>query len=259
MLIPELAGFRPEWLDSAEVSLSLDGPRTTGVSFFFHDEASCAEFAAEACLDEGVMTDEKALRGKYGILPRYWLKLHFDGMKRCGVSQYLSIDPTMHYPIATIRSFLRNQGLPDVGMMEELLNPALNAAGTQWGLALKRSCGRTVPRIFFTLVRPLLGQALALFVRFGYLSEACALAYLEWEDRLKGSESVFVSLDPASRKFSSLDFCALPSEQIPVAQDRGFPASFDYLKLRISDAAPQPEFTAYIPLKTVMDTSYCRS
>lgn len=256
LLIPELAGFRPEWLDSAEVSFPLNGPRASGLSFFFHDETSSAEFAEFAALDECVMADEKALRAKYGILPRYWLKIHFDGMKQCGLSQYLHINPDMHYPITTVRSFLRNYGLADAGIIEELLKPSLEALDTQWGLAIKRSPDEVVPRIFFSLSRPLLKQALAPFVRFGYLTEAAAFLYLEWENRLKGGDRVFVSLDPTLRRFSSLDFCALPSEQFPGAHNIGFPESFDYLKLRISESSRQPEFTAYMPLKKVRRSAH---
>lgn len=250
-MIPELASFRPEWLDSSEVSFSLDGPRVTGLSFFFHDEASCAEFAASASLDERVLADEKALRVKYSILPRYWLKIHFDGMRRCGLSQYFHINPNMHYPITTIRCFLRNHGLSDVGMLEELLKPSLEARETQWGLAIKRFLDQAVPRIFFSIARPLLKQVLAPFIRFGYLSETSALLYLEWENRIRAGERVFISLDPTLRKLSSLDFCDLPSEQFPGILYAGFPESFDYLKMRFSDPSRPPEFTAYMPLRKV--------
>jgi hypothetical protein len=250
-MIPELASFRPEWLESSEVSFALDEPRVTGLSFFFHDEASCAEFAASESLDGCVMSDEKALRAKYSILPRYWLKIHYDGMSRRGLSQYFYINPTMHYPITTIRCFLRGYGLSDVGILEELLKPALEARETQWGLAIKRSLDQSVPRIFFSIERVLLKQVLAPFVRFGYLSEPAALLYLEWEHRVTAGEHVFISLDPTLRKLSSLDFCDLPSEQFPGVLSERFPDSFDYLKMRISDPSRPPEFTAYMPLRKV--------
>lgn len=250
-MIPELASFRPEWLDSSEVSLTLDGPRVTGLSFFFHDEDSCAEFAAHESLDGRVMSDEKALRSKFSILPRYWLKIHYAGMQRCGLSQYFYINPTMFYPITTIRCFLRGQGLADVGMIEELLKPALESSETQWGLAIKRSRVQAVPRIFFSIPRPLLKQALAPFVRFEYLSEATALLYLEWEQRIRAGERVFISVDPTLRKLSSVDFCDLPSEQLPGVLWEGFPEIFDYLKIRIFEHSQPPEFTAYMPLRKV--------
>lgn len=254
-MIPDLAGFRPEWLDSAEVSFALAGPQVTGLSFFFHDEAACEEFAAAELLDKRVMADEKALRAKFSILPRYWLKMHYDGMQRCGLSHYFDINPTMHYPITTIRCFLRNYGCADVGMIEDLLKPALEANDTRWGVALKRFPAQTVPRIFFSIERTLLKQVLAPFVRLGYLSETAALLYLEWDVRITAGDRVFISLDPTLQKLSSLDFCNSPSKQFPELPNTGFPENFDYLKVRISSHSLKPEFTAYMPLRTILDNN----
>jgi len=251
LLITDLAGLRPEWLDSAEVSIALDGPRVKGLSFFFHDEANCAGFAAAESLDRCVLSDEKALREKFSILPRYWLKLHFDGGRRCGLSQYLQINPIMHYPITTIRCFLRKYGMSDVGMIEELLRPALEAPETEWGLAIKRSPGRVVPRVFFSIPRPLIRQVLAPFIRLGYLSQATGLQYLEWENRTRAGERIFISLDPTLGKLSSLDFSDVPSDQLPEPSRFGYSGKLQYLKLRIADYSQPPELTAYLPFTTL--------
>ena len=250
-MIPKLASFRSEWLDFSEVSFALDGPRVAGLSFFFHDEASCAEFAASESLDELVMSDERALRAKFSILPRYWLKIHYVGISRSGLSQYFYINPTMVYPITTIRCFLRSYGLADVGMIEELLKPALEAHETQWGLAIKRFPGQAVPRIFFSIARPLIKQVLAPFVKYGYLCEPAAQLYLEWESRITAGEHVFISLDPTLRKLSSLDFCDFHGDQLPSGIYIGFPENIDYLKMRISDSSRPPEFFAYMPFRKV--------
>lgn len=250
-LIPGLERFRPEWLDSAEVSLSLDGLRVTGLSFFFHDEASCGEFAAGESLDEAVMSAERVLRAKYSILPRYWLKIHYDGTKQCGLSQYFHINPGMHYPISTIRRFLRDYGFADAGMLEGLLKPSLEERGTRWGLAIKRSADKVFPRIFFSVARPFLKQVLAPFIRSGYLSDIAALFYLQWEQRIVAGGRVFISIDPTFSRFSSLDFCDLPSSQVPGCIPLGLPETVDYLKMRITGPSRPPEFTAYMPLVKV--------
>jgi len=247
-MIPDLAGLRPEWLDSAEVSFALAGPQVTGLSFFFHDEATCEEFAAAESLDKCVMADEKALRAKYSLLPRYWLKVHYNDRERCGLSQYFDINPVMHYPITTIRCFLRSYGCADVGMIEDLLKPALEASDTQWGLALKRFPSQVVPRIFFSIERTLLKQVLAPFVRLGYLSETAALRYQEWDNRISAGERVFISLDPTVQKLSSIDFCDVSSEQLGTALESGYPHQFDYLKIRIGEPAQAAVLTGYLPL-----------
>ena len=251
LLIPELTAFHPEWLDSSEISIALNGSRVTGLSFFFHDEASCAEFAARASLDACVLSDEKALREKYSLLPRYWLKIHFNGEQRSGLSHYFHINPAMRYPITTIRCFLRKYGMSDVGMVEELLKPALEAHETQWGLAIKRSLDLAVPRIFFSISRRLLRQALTPFTRCGYLSESAELQYLDWESRIRAGERVFISFDPSRCRLSSLDFCDVSSDQLSSVIHGGFPENLDYLKLRISDPFRPPELAAYVPFRKV--------
>lgn len=246
-MIPECANFRPEWLDSSEVSLALPDLRVAGLSFFFQDEASWGEFAAAGYLDESVRSDDKALREKFSILPRHWLKIHFSGGKRRGLSQYFHIDPAMHYPITTIRCFLRKYGMSDVGMIETLLKPALEAEETEWGLAIKRYPGLAVPRIFFSITRPLLKQVLAPCVLFGCLSEAAEQLYLQWEQRIVAGDRVFISLDPTLGRLSSLDFCDVPAHHL--AGSRHLPDTLDYLKLRLVDASRPPELTAYLPYR----------
>lgn len=247
-MIPDLAGFRPEWLDSAEVSFALAGPRVTGLSFFFHDESPCTEFAVSQSLDECVMSDEKALRAKFSLLPRYWLKIHYDGKERSGLSHYFYINPNMHYPITTIRCFLRSYGLTGVAIMEELLKPALDVQGTQWGLAIKRFPGRTVPRIFFSIKRVLLNQTLTPFVSLGYLSATSAEQYRKWNTRISAGERVFISLDPAVQKLSSIDFCDVSSEQLGTVSESESSHQFDYLKIRIGEPAQAAALTGYLPL-----------
>lgn len=246
-MIPDLASFRPGWLDSAEISFVLNGSGVTGLSFFFHDEAACSEFAAAESLDPCVMADEKWLRGKFSILPRHWLKIHYDDRVRCGLSQYFDINSTLHYPITTIRCFLRRYGCADVSMIEELLNPALEARETQWGLALKRHADWTIPRVFFSIGRSLLSEVLTPFVRLNYLSVAAAELYLEWNDRLCAGDRVFISLDPTLSRFSSLDFCAVATEPSPKTADPDCPKQFDYLKIRIIEPETAAVLSGYLP------------
>lgn len=253
-MIPDLTSFRPEWLESAEVSFALAGPRVSGLSFVFHDEASCAEFAAAESLDECVMADEKALRAKFSLLSRYWLKIHYDGMERCGLSHYFDINPTMHYPITTIRCFLRSYGCTDTGITEELLKPALEARGTQWGLAIKRFSGLTVPRVFYSIERALLNEMLAPFVTLGYLSATAAEQYREWNERVSAGLRVFLSLDPTLGRLSSLDFCAVSAGHLPKISETRYPQQFDYLKIRIMEPTEAAALTGYLPLSGLMDS-----
>lgn len=249
--MPDLAGFRPEWLETSEVSVSLDGPRVVGLSFFFHDASSCAEFSTCAALDERVMADERTIRDTYDILPRYWLKLHYSGRARCGLSHYFQINPMLHYPITTIRCFLRGCGHTAVGILEELLKPALEADDTRWGMAIKRLPGRTFPRVFFSLAPPLVAPLLASCVRFGFLSEAAGEGYREWADRFGSGRPVFISIDPTMGKLASLDVCDLPSEQVPGGVIPFLPPRIDYLKMRMDDSFSLPEYTAYVPWRAI--------
>jgi hypothetical protein len=249
VLIPGLDRFRPEWLNNAEVSFSLDDQQPVGLSFFFDDETTCADFAASESLEHDVISSEKAVRTKYSILPRYWLKLHLNGVAGGGLSQYFQIDPNLYYPITTVRRFLRDYGLSDVGSMEELLKPSLENRDTQWGLALKRYADRVTPRIFFRVPRSLLERILNSFVRFDYLSDSAASHYLEWEKTIRAGNRVFVSADPKEHTLSSLDFCDVPAEQFSFVLHPGFPENFKYLKIRISESVRQAEFTAYMPFR----------
>ena len=169
-------------------------------------------------------------------------------MERCGLSHYFDINPAMHYPVTTIRCFLRSYGCADAGIVEELLKPVLEARDTQWGLALKRSAGRTTPRVFFSIMRRLLNEALAPFVSLGYLSAAAVEQYREWNDRIRAGPRVFLSLDPTLGRLSSLDFCAVSAGQLPQTSGTGCPQQFDYLKTRIMEPAPAPALTGYLPL-----------
>lgn len=245
-MIPDLTSFQPEWLDTAEVSCALAEPQITGLSFFFHDEASCTEFTVAQSLDECVMADEKVLRSKFDILPRHWLKIHYDGMERSGLSQYFYLNPDLRYPITTIRCFLKRYGPADAGIIEDLLKPALEAPETQWGLALKRSADRTTPRIFFSISRPLLNDALTPFVSLGYLAAPAAQQYREWNGRISAGSRVFLSLDPTLGRLSSLDFCAVSAAQLFPMPGAAYPQQFDYLKIRIMEETPA--LTGYLPL-----------
>lgn len=247
-MIPDLSNFRPEWLDSAEISFVLNEHGVTGLSFFFHDAAACSEFAAAESLDQCVMADEKWLREKFSILPRYWLKIHYDNIVRSGLSQYFHIHPFMHYPITTIRSFLRRYECTDIGIIEEILKPALEGQDTQWGLALKRSVERTIPRVFFSTLRPRLNEVLTPFVRHGYLSPVVAQQYREWNERLSAGDRVFISFDPTLNKLSSIDFCAVTSGISPQILNPIYPSQFNYLKIRIMEQETIPVLTSYLPL-----------
>jgi hypothetical protein len=132
--------------------------------------------------------------------------------------------------------------------MEDLLKPALEAQGTQWGLAIKRFPCRVVPRIFFSIERVFLNQTLTPFVTFGYLSATAAEQYRKWNNRISTGERVFISLDPTVQKLSSIDFCDVSSEQLGAISESGYPHQFDYLKIRIREPAQAPALTGYLPL-----------
>lgn len=226
----------------------LDDPRHTGLSFFFLEESSFFDFAKERSLPEGVIGAEKTLRAKYDLLQRYWVKLHYHDGRQCGMSQYFQIDPRMHYPISTIRRFLREYGFSDVAMIEELLKPALESPETQWGFALKRGQDRLVPRVFCSIERPLLKEMLLLFVRFRYLEEEVSQFYLKWDRTTEAGDRIFLSFDPPLQRFSSVDFTDVPSSQFPDLPSF-FPAKLSYLKARIFKPSLLPRLSAYMPLK----------
>lgn len=252
-LIPNLGDFSSDWLATSEASIVLsDGPRLAGLSFFFHAESECAEFTTRAGLGKKAMGCERAIRRRIPLLPRYWLKIHYDCLRPCGLSHYFQIDPSLNPPLTTLKYFLRTCGMRHIEGIEPLLKPVLESADTVWGLAVKRFRKVSFPRIFCQIARPLLKDALDVFVGSGYISNASSFCYREWDNRLSGSDTVFLSIDPTLQRLASIDFCDIPVGEIQEAQNLNFPAHFSYLKIRVASTTAAPDVVGYLPLQEVI-------
>src|SRR5205085_11112917 len=99
-----------EEANDAEISVAIPDRGRLGVSFFFTDPLSHERFWREAALPAAALEEEGVLRARLPLAPRWWVKLLFRDDRRTGFSRFLTIDPTFHYPIASLRLFCRLAG-----------------------------------------------------------------------------------------------------------------------------------------------------
>lgn len=223
----ELAGYRSDWLDRAEISSS-------GLSFFFYLKREFLEFCQVAGLPE-VLAEDEALRRRYPLQPRYWVKL-----SERGVSRYYVVQPELDYPSTTLRLLLHRFGATRREALESALQPALTAPGTSWAVIAKPeygcvSCGIRLDG---------LGALLDSMTAQGYVTERVAREHQSWSERLAGDPKVYVTLDPDRTDAVAVDYF-LP--RWPENPPR-------FLKCRLDPSSLEPEWSCYYPFKEAEQT-----
>lgn len=249
----DLSAFDESWLAGAELSLALPDGEKKGLSFFFSDEEEFGDFLAAAGLPGEVLEHERRLRGKFDLLPRYWLKLHYLNSKVSGFSQYFQVHPALGYPITTLRLFLRMYGHERVEGLEDMLEPGLASGSTIYGLVLKHEKGTITPRLSLRVERQFLPELFERFVKAGYLGTDRAEAYLDWDKRISVGDFTYVSFDPGVPGGCVLDFEKISTATLPTTlQGSDLPEDvpFNFVKCRLR-ADNTPEWAAYLMLSTV--------
>jgi hypothetical protein len=245
-------GIAPAWLAGAEVSFRLGHPRANAISFFFDNDAEFRDFLSVTNLPAVVWERETAMRSRFTVLERYWIKLEVRDDGIGGYSQYFQLDPRSRYPISSLRVFLRSHGVGDVSRLEETLRGPLQREDTVWGLVLKPTRdGGAQPRLSCTVPRDELAELLEALHGVEQLEAGQRVGYLQWNASLPGSARVFVSFDPRASGAVALDFENVPGASLGDDWDGlgvGWSATrpLPYLKCRLAPGSSRPEWTAYL-------------
>ena len=243
--------FSPGRREPAEICLYAGRPEKVGLRFMFLDWRDVEALAAAADLPREILDDEKIIRKKFDLTRGHWIKIGYvDGRPRV-YSQYFAIAPGHHYPISTLRLFLKMYGASGAHLLEELLAPGLNDPGSIWNLALKRDADGAHPRIYGRVRRSVLGALLERAVSTGLISSTHREAQLEWDGKIRAGRLVYYSVDPGTPGGMAVDYEELPAALLPFSPElfqAGLPPDFKlpYLKCRIRDGKPDPEWVAHL-------------
>jgi hypothetical protein len=182
-VIPPLAGYALNWLADAEISATPGRDAACGLSFFFTDAVEYERFCRVAQLPADAVARAANIRARFDLVPREWVKLHYQGEQRRGMSQYFVIDPRTAYPITTLRLCLQQCGLASTRGLEPAFEPALQRPDTLWASIAKQS-GTQVRRASLSSSAALLAELFARAGRQGYVTEQLAARYLEHDARI---------------------------------------------------------------------------
>lgn len=232
----------PAWLVDAEISVPCGSPGPPALSLFFERSDPFDAFAEAHPHGALLQAHERAVRERFLLVPRRWVKLGV------GLSQYFQVDPTLAYPLTTLRVFLRHYGVPDVRSVAALLEPALASTDAIWCLILKHGGIAAVPRIACRIPRSTAAVQVAHLATRGFLGADVADAYLALLTRMPGGKDAIVSIEPHRAGHIAVDFENVPTEAVPgaAAIAPGL-ARLSYAKCRLAtDGAAA--WTAYLPL-----------
>ncbi|MGH7289969.1 MAG: hypothetical protein ACREJT_02070, partial [Myxococcota bacterium] len=123
----------------AEISATPGRDGAGGLSFFFTDGVEYERFCGAAQLPADAVARAASIRARFELLPRQWVKLHYQGEQRRGLSQYFVLDPRSTYPITTLRLGLQQCGLASTRGLEPVFEPALQRPDTLWAIIAKQS------------------------------------------------------------------------------------------------------------------------
>lgn len=255
-MIPPLTGFARHWLADAEISARPGREAACGLSFFFTDAVEYGRFCDFAPLPADAVALAARLRSRFELVPRHWVKLHYQGDQRRGLSQYFVIDPRAVYPISTLRLCLQQCGLVDARGLEPAFEPALRRTDTVWAAIAKRAGARVHPRIACRVPRALLADLFAGAVRQGYVTERLAARYLEQDGGIEAAPYAYLSVDLAV-----IDACAVDYEDVAPASvpdvcrtlwpEDAAAGERRYLKCRLAPTGAA-QWTVYSPLAAVL-------
>lgn len=254
--IPPLAGFALNWLADAEISATPGRDGACGLSFFFTDAIEYARFCRAAELPAEAVARAASIRARFELVPREWVKLHYQNEQCCGLSQYFVVDPRTTYPITTLRLCLQQCGLTDTRGLEPVFEPALQRADTLWAAIAKQSGAQVRARLSCRVPRALLAELLARAGRQGYVSERLAARHLEHDARIDAGAYAYLSLDPELPDSCSVDYEDLGRASIPDVCSPLWPADDTgeerrYLKCRLAPG-DGVQWTVYRSLAAVL-------
>ena len=254
--IPPLAGFALHWLADAEISAAPGRDGAGGLSFFFTDAVEYERFCRLAQLPADAVARAADLRARLELVPREWVKLHYQGAQRVGLSQYFVVDPRTTYPITTLRLCLQRCGLTSTRGLEPAFEPALQRADTLWAAIAKQSGAQVRARLSCRVPRTLLTELFARAARQGYVSERLAARHLEHDARIGAGAYAYLSLAPEVPDSCSVDYEDVEPASVPdicaplwAGDDGG--GERRYLKCRLGPG-DEVQWTVYRPLAAVL-------
>lgn len=255
-VVPPLEGYARNWLADAEISATPGRDGACGLSFFFTDAVEYERFGRVAQLPADAVARAAHIRARFELVPREWVKLHFQGEQRRGVSQYFVIDPRTTYPITTLRLCLQQCGLSNTRGLEPAFEPALQRPDTLWAAIAKQSGAQVRPRLSCRVPRALLAELLARAGRQGFVTERLAARYLEHDARIEAGAHAYLSLDPEVPDACSVDYedvapASVPDSCQPLWSSDGSTAERRYLKCRL-DQSGAAQWTVYRSLAAVL-------
>lgn len=255
-VIPPLAGYALNWLADAEISATPGRDVACGLSFFFTDAVEYERFGRVAQLPADAVARAAHIRARFDLVPREWVKLHYQGEQRRGMSQYFVIDPRTAYPITTLRLCLHQCGLASTRGLEPAFEPALQRPDTLWAVIAKQSGTQVRPRLSCRVPRTLLGELFARAGRQGYVTERLAARYLEHDARIDAGAYAYLSLDPEVPDACSVDYedaapASVPDICKPLLPSDDTGGERRYLKCRLGPSGAA-QWTVYRPLAAVL-------
>ena len=255
-VIPPLAGYALNWLADAEISATPGRDAARGLSFFFTDAVEYERFCGVAQLPADAVARAASIRARFELVPREWVKLHYQGEQRSGMSQYFVLDPRTAYPITTLRLGLQQCGLASTRGLEPAFEPALQRPDTLWAVIAKQSGTQVRPRLSCRVPRALLAELFARAGRQGYVTERLAARYLEHDARIDAGAYAYLSLDPEVPDACSVDYEDAAPASVPdickplwASDDTG--GERRYLKCRLGPSGAA-QWTVYRPLAAVL-------
>ncbi|MBS2036204.1 methyltransferase domain-containing protein [bacterium] len=231
----------PDWIRKlvedpghyAEVGLSYECPRRLGLRLFFEQlsELECLG------LPEGLLALAFELQKRFDLVPGHWLRLGIDEGQVTRLALNYEVPPQNHYPISTLRVFLRRYGSAPPVHLESALRPALEIPDSRWGLTVDWNEGVVKPRIFGRIPYELLqqvGQALIGDTVRPLLEELAPFPASPW---------CYLSFSPAASELFSIDL-----EQVPL--------QLLNLPLASWPALPEPMLCPYAKFRGGRQTAY---
>jgi len=243
--------FRLNWLTTAEVSRTPKAPLKAGLSLFFEHPAEWAAFEKTVALPEEALAHETALRESFAFEPRRWVKLHFHGEERTGLSQYLVVDHTLNYPITTLRLALKRSGVRDVAFIEPAFVSVLERRDSLWAIILKHEAtGARRVCLSLKTTRALLPELLDNLVAAERLSAVHAQRFLAVDHGMQAADGVYLSLDLAEGGAVSLDYEAVDLGSVP--EELAEPTPPEYVKCRLLTGQDEPLWAGYYPFMALL-------
>lgn len=219
-----------EALDSpthrAEVRLDRETPERLGLRLYFADREGLADLVSRCSLPGGLLDCADEIATRFDVVPGHWLRLRIEDGEIVATGLNYEVPAQVHYPISTLRVFLRRYGTVTPQGMEAALAPALQRRDTRWGLTLDVESGK--PSLFARIPRSLLDPVARALVGSNAETTLSAIA------PVAGSPWCYISWQPDSpgQRFG-VDLENVPLSAVPLSGSSAWPE------------LPEPLITAY--------------